>query len=50
MINYEIECCVIARIVLNVYSLLIIDKISWNQPFLGGVLVKSQTVHGLNGD
>ena len=50
MINDDTECCVIARRVLNVSSLLTIDKIARNQPFLIDIPGRVKQVHGLNGD
>lgn len=50
MINDEAECCVIARIVLNVYSFHIIDKIAQNQSFLVDMPLRVKLVHGFNGD
>lgn len=50
MINDEIECCVIARVVFNCLFLLIREKIAWNQPFLVDIPVRVNQVRGLHGD
>lgn len=50
MINDEAECYVIARIVSNVYSFHMIDKIARNQLFLVDMPVRVKLVHGFNGD